>query len=51
MVKYCLFGGFKLTKTADPHNYSYSRYNIGFDSLHFFHIRVLIETKMLLFLE
>ena len=27
----CLFGGVKLTKTADPYKYSYSSYGIGLD--------------------
>ena len=28
----CLFGAVKLTKNADPDKYSYSGYDIGFDS-------------------
>ena len=28
----CLFGAVKLTKNADPDNYKYSSYGIGFDS-------------------
>ena len=31
-LKYCLFGAVKLTKNADPDQYSYSGYDIGFDS-------------------
>ena len=27
----CLLGAVKLTKNADPHKYSHSRYGIGFD--------------------
>ena len=31
-LKDCLFGAVKLTKNADPDKYSYSGYDIGFDS-------------------
>ena len=31
-LKDCLFGGFKLTKNADPDKYVYTGYGIGFNS-------------------
>ena len=31
-LKDCLFGSVKITKNADSDKYSYSRYEIGFDS-------------------
>ena len=37
-LKDCLFGAVKLTKNADPNKYSYSGYNIGFDSRSVFSI-------------
>ena len=50
-LKGCFFGVVKLTKNADPGKYSYSSYGFVLDSLHFFHILVLIEVTMLLFLK
>ena len=34
-LKDCLLGAAELIKNADPDNYSYSRYGIGFDSCSF----------------
>ena len=31
-LKDCLFGNVEITKNADPNKYSYSGYEIGFDS-------------------
>ena len=32
ILKYCLFGGVKLAKNADPDKYVYTGYGTGFDS-------------------
>ena len=37
-LKDCLFGSVKITKNADSDKYSYSRYEIGFDSRSLFWI-------------
>ena len=37
-LKDCFFGAVKLTKNANPNNYSYSRYGIGFDCRSLFSI-------------
>ena len=37
-LKDCLFGNVKITKNVDPNKYSYSGYEIGFDSCSLFSI-------------
>ena len=50
-LKYCLFGGVKLAKNADPDKYIYSGYGIGFDFRSEFSLPDGGLVKMLLFLE
>ena len=50
-LKDCLFGAAKLTINTDPDKYSYLRYGIGLNLVHFFHFQILIGVKMLLFVE
>ena len=50
-LKDCLFGAVKLTENANPNNFSYSGYGIGFDSRLLFSFQILIGVKMPLFLE
>ena len=50
-LKYCLFGGVKLAKNADPDKYVYSRYGIGFNSCSEFSLLDGGVGKMFLFFK
>ena len=47
----CLFGGVKFTKNADPDEYSYSGYGLGFDTSGYRSLPDGSVGKILLFLE
>ena len=45
----CLLGAVKLTKNAEQDNYSYSRYDIGFDSCSLFSILNSLDKHVVIF--